>query len=165
MPARPYHKLWHALQVIPYTMPCPPGHTFSHVMPARPYHIPCHAHQAKPQTMPYPPGHTIYHAMPARTYHTMPRQAITYTMPCPPGHTIYLTMPTRSYYISCHSQWLLTQPYQKEKGRSVSKYMFFFLKEGEWIPKYEKELQHDKTNKMSLKQGCKRSRYQMHDCL
>ena len=42
----------------------------------------------------------------------------------------------------------LTRHYQKEKGRSVSKFFFFFLKEGEWIPKYEKELHHDKTNKM-----------------
>ena len=27
-------------------------------------------------------------------------------------------------------------------------FFFFFLKEGQWIPKYEKEPQHDKTNKM-----------------
>ena len=41
-------------------------------------------------------------------------------------------------------------PLTREKGRSVGtcKYCFFFLKEGQWIPKYEKEPQHDKTNKM-----------------
>ena len=38
----------------------------------------------------------------------------------------------------------------REKGRLVGKYFFFFLKEGQWIPKYEKEPQHDKTQQNDL---------------
>ena len=69
--ASPYPIPYYARQAIPYTMPCPPGHTIYHAMPVRLYHIALS-------------GHTIYYAIPARPYlypcHA--RQTIPYTMPC-----------------------------------------------------------------------------------
>ena len=47
--AIPNTMLWHKqCQVIPYILPCSPGHTIYRAIPT---------------------GHTIYHVMPARTYH------------------------------------------------------------------------------------------------
>ena len=125
--ARPYHIPCDARQVIPYTIPWPPGHTIYHVMPSKSYHIPYHGRQAIPYIMPCQPGHIIHHAMhcqamqytmlwlartypipfmPARPYHAMPchtipshdRQAVPYTMPCPPGHTATGMVPSSSMY-------------------------------------------------------------------
>ena len=110
LPARPYHKAFHAQQAIPYAMPARwhiPCHTIYHAthaiyhaMPARLYHISCHAlpgHSMPCQTIPYtmlcPPGHTICHVC----------QTISYTMSCPPGHTIYHGVPARRYYIAFHA--------------------------------------------------------------
>ena len=123
MSARPYHIPWYAHQIIPYSIPCLPGHTIYHMrcppgltiyhaMSTMPYRILCHARQ----TMTCPLGHTIYHAMHCQTMpYTMlciarpypipcyARQGIPYTMSCPPGHTIYHAMPARLYHIPCHA--------------------------------------------------------------
>ena len=99
LPARPYHILCYTHQAIPYTMPCPPGHTICpwghniyHAMLARPYHTSCYVY----------PGYTIYHAMSSQSIPCHARQAIRYTMPCLPGHTIYHAMPASPYHITCH---------------------------------------------------------------
>ena len=54
----------HARQVMPYKMPCLPGHT-----------------------MPCLPGHTIYPAMPSRPYHAMPSRPY-HVMPTRPYHAM-----------------------------------------------------------------------------
>ena len=119
MPSTAGHILYHAKhrQAIPYTMPCPQGHTIyrhltspghydilchaPHTIPCQ-CDIPCDAHQAIPVTMPCPPDHIICHDITDRPYHIPchARQAIPYTChPAKPHHMQYLAS---QYHIPCH---------------------------------------------------------------